>query len=180
MPVDSETMFHAAYVAFAFACMFFGALAYRQVLDNLDVKRLRFGEERSRFMGSTGVFACLGAAIVTVTIAQIVWAIPKPTVYWYALPLILGVQNLQMGLRFWFQRTTVTTHGILVRSALFQQHRAIPFEQILHIHVKHSWLVTTVFVLGSNPKPVVFRIFRMSWPALHHILQSSCRCPVDL
>lgn len=179
MNFDSTTMFHAVYVAFVFTCMFFGALAFRQVLDNMAIKAMRMGENRQYFLSAPGiVFVILGLTVST-GVGIIAWRVSQPTVYIYALPLILCAQCIQLGLRLYFQRTQVTTLGIVVRPLLLEKQRAIRFEDILHVYSKNMWLWTRITLYSNTPEPVVFRIFRFSWLGLRHILQVSCSCPVE-
>ncbi|MEN9795898.1 MAG: hypothetical protein RLZZ150_875, partial [Bacteroidota bacterium] len=113
--MDWTLFFHGAYVAFAFAVLLFGALAYRQVLDNLDMRRLKFGEERASYVSAPGILLAVGVALCTVLLMGVMYSKPHESIFLYALPLILLVQTTQMFLRVVFQRTRLTTQGILVR-----------------------------------------------------------------
>ena len=180
MNIDGTTMFHAAYVAFAFACMFFGALAFRQVLDNIAVKKMKMGENRMYVISAPGVFFVAFMFCVSFVVASYTWSIQEPTVYAYALPLILFAQTIQMLLRLYYQRTQVTTLGLIVRPSLFEKQRAVRFEEILHVHVHKELLWITITLYAGNPEPIVFRIFRFSWHSVQRVLQSACTCPVEL
>ena len=65
-----ETFIHAAYVAFVFAVVYIGALAFRQVVDDMEVKALKMGEDRDSFVDAAGAIALLAmwAAILIMVI----------------------------------------------------------------------------------------------------------------
>ena len=104
---DWTTLLHAGYVAFVFGVLFFGALAFRQVLDNLEVRRLSMGEDRDSFLDAAGGIASGAVLVLLVLLLIICYGILTPTVFVYAIPLVLGVQWLQITLRLVFQRTLV-------------------------------------------------------------------------
>jgi hypothetical protein len=176
--VDREILFHAIYVAFAFACLLFGALAFRQVLDNLEVRRLGMGEDREAYLSPAGSVALIGGVLVTVVVAAIAYRTEHPTVYAYALPLVFVVQNVQLGLRLWFQRMQVKTRGLVVRPVVLGQIRAVLFDEVSSITVVPSRLWTTITVTYAAAEVVHFRIFRISQAHVVAMLGNSCVCPV--
>lgn len=178
MSDEAQTLFHAIYVAFAFACLFFGALAFRQVLDNLEVKRLKLGEDRDAFIHAPGVVFVFCFFMLAVLVGIVCYTIAPPSIYIYAFPLILGVQSVQMAMRLVFQRTQIKTKGIVVRSVLFDNVETIQYEDIVIVELHHALIWTTVTVRLSRPEPVMFRIFRFSAPALHRLINGASGCPV--
>mgnify|MGYP000566000654 CR=1 FL=1 len=178
MSIDWTIWFHGAYVAFVFACLLFGALAYRQIIDNIEVRRLRLGEDRDSFVSAPGTFAALGACMLTLIIGGFLYANTKPTVWAYAFPLVLLVQNLQMVLRLLYQRTQAKTWGIVVRPVLRQGPIALPYESITRVIIKDERLWATVTMEAITSGPVSFRIFRFSVSALEQILRSNTAAPI--
>jgi len=174
---DWTTFFHAGYVAFVFGVLFFGALAFRQVLDNLDVRRLSMGEDRDSFVDAAGGIAA-GAILVFLLVLMIVWyGILRPSVYVYAIPLVLGVQWLQITLRLIFQRTLVRTRGLVVRSVLFDKVRAIPYADIVMVRFIKGKLWTDVRI-GLPNEEVGFRIFSFSADQLERLIQGATAAPI--
>ena len=177
MNIDVQTLYYSAYVAFVFAVLLFGALAFRQVLDDLELRRKRVGEDRRAFLDPIAVAVILAALILTLTIAFCVVQFHEPSVYWYALPLIVGAQSLQMAFRVWFQRLQVKTKGVVVRSVLFDRLKVTPFDELGDVELRYeSWWVNVT--LSTPSERVRFRIFRHSAPMLARMIHSSCGCDV--
>jgi hypothetical protein len=170
--------FHGGYVAFAFAVLLFGALAYRQVLDNLDLRRLKFGEERASYVSAPGILVSIGACIITVLLMGFLYSFPHESIFLYALPLILLVQNTQMFLRLVFQRTLLTTMGIVVRPALRIGLNALHYDRMITVSFRSERLWTAVTVLDSSNGPVTFRIFSFSVSPLQQILRTNSRAEI--
>ena len=85
-----ETFLHGGYVAFVFAVLFFGALAFRQVIDNLEVKRLKMGEDLDSYVDaviSTGLMRLERHARPHHCLLR---HHLRPSIYSYAFPLILS------------------------------------------------------------------------------------------
>lgn len=176
--MDNEIFFHACYVAFVFAFLFFGALAFRQVLDDIAVRRLRMGEDRDAFVNGPAVIIPVVLVLLATTAAVVCYDDPEPTVYLYALPLILGVQGIQMGFRLWFQRMQIKTRGIVVRSMLLERVRPISFDDIGGVTFVPvgPWVEVSFAVISGDD--VVFRIFRPSASTLERLLVTSCHVPI--
>lgn len=170
--------FHACYVAFAFSCLLFGALAFRQTLENLTVRRLKAGEDRRAFLSAPSVLVILGLLIVNAIVALICYQVEEPTVYAYALPLVILVQNVQLTLRTFFQRTVAKTKALVVRSTLLERVRVASYGEIIGITFAYDLLWVTVTIDVLPDERISFRIFRGSAPALARILLTSCVCPI--
>ena len=174
---DVRTLLHASYVAFVFGVLMFGALAFRQVIDNLEVKRLALGEDRESFVDATAgliVGLCWSAVIVG---AYAMYAFGPASVYAYAAPLIAGVQALQVTMRLYFQRTLLRTRGLIVRRVWLDRLRAIPFTDIVMIRLQRGRVWTEVRI-GLPREEIVFRIFSFNLPALERALQASSTAPI--
>lgn len=176
--MDWTLFFHGAYVAFAFAVLLFGALAYRQVLDNLDVRRMKFGEERASYVSAPGILVAVAVGMATVLMMGFLYSVPHESIFLYALPLILLVQTMQMFLRLIFQRTLLTTMGIIVRPALRAELRAMHYDRMITVSFRSERLWTAVTVLDSSDGPVTFRIFAFSVGPLQQILRTNSRAEI--
>ena len=174
---EFSTFLHAGYVAFAFGVLFFGALAFRQVLDDLSVKGLAMGEDLDGYLDAAGITVAGIAWIALVPAVVFCYGILSPSVYIYAIPLILAVHTLQITLRIIFQRTLVRTRGLVVRSVMFERVKAIAFDQIVMVRFVKGMLWTEVRV-GLPQEEVGFRIFSFSAQSLERTIQSATTAPV--
>lgn len=177
MMLDTVFLLYGGYVAFVFACIFFGALAYRQILDNLDVKRLKMGEDRDSFVdAAAGIIVAFCWAFVFV-VAVFAFFILEPSILTYALPMILAAQTMQFSLRILFQRTQVKTKGLVIRSVMLDQNVAAPFPEIIAVRfVKHRWWITIKVSLPFDE--YIFRIFSFSAEDLERMIAASCSAPI--
>jgi len=178
MSEEFTIFLHASYVAFVFACLLFGALAYRQVLENLTVRRLKAGEDRRAFLSATSVLVLVALLAVNALLAWLCFRVEEPTVYAYALPLVMLVQNAQLAMRTVFQRTVAKTKALIVRSVLLERVRVASYADIIAVEFHYSWLWVQVTLDVLPDERVTFRIFRGSAPALSRILLASCICPI--
>ncbi len=176
--MDWSLWLHGAYVAFAFSVLLFGALAYRQVLDNLDVRRLRFGEDRATYVSAPGILIASGVTMACVLLMGLMYSIPHESIFLYALPLIFLVQNVQMFLRLVFQRTRVTTHGIIVRPVLRNGLASLHYDRMITVSFRSERVWTAVTVLDPTNGPVTFRIFTFSVSPLERILRANTRAEI--
>lgn len=178
MTPEIETLFHASYVAFVFGVLLFGALAFRQILDNIELRRLRAGEDRETFLSAPALTVMLCLVGLNIVVTAMVIRFAEPSIYAYALPMILGVQNLQLLLRVHFQRNVAKTQAFIVRSLLFERVRIAPYGEVIGVTFDYGrwWVRVTLDVLPDER--ITFRIFRRSAPTLARILQGSCICPI--
>ena len=174
---DWTTFLHAGYVAFVFGVLFFGALAFRQVLDNLEVRRLSMGEDRDSFLDAAGAIVSGAVLVLLVLLLIICYGMLRPTVFVYAIPLVLGVQWLQITLRLILQRTLVRTRGLVIRSVLFDRVAAVPFTEIVMVRFVKGRLWTDVRI-GLPNEEIGFRIFSFSADQLQRLIQSGTTAPV--
>jgi hypothetical protein len=177
MMPDSVSLLYGGYVAFVFACIFFGALAYRQILDNLDVKRLKMGEDRDSFVDAAAGITVAGLWVFVGSVAVIAFYILKPSIVTYALPMILAAQTMQFSLRILFQRTQVKTKGLVIRAVMLDQNVAAPFQEIIAVRlVEHRWWITVKVSLPLDEYS--FRIFSFSADDLVRMIAASCSAPI--
>ncbi|MBU3741321.1 MAG: hypothetical protein FGM24_03435 [Candidatus Kapabacteria bacterium] len=178
MSESTRIFFHAAYVAFAFGCLLFGALAYRQLLENMAVRRVKAGEDRRHFTSAPATWILIALLAFNGIVAMLCYNVDEPSIYMYALPLVLLVQNIQIALRIRFQRTVAKTKGIVVRSTLLERVRVAWYGEVIDIKFAYEplWVKVTLDVLPEER--ITFRIFRGSAPALAQILQAACVSPI--
>lgn len=173
MKIDIQTLSYSAYVAFVFSVLFLGSLAFRQILDELAVQRLGMGEDREAYLDPLASMVVLAAFLLTMGIAAMVFCLAEPSIYIYALPLILGAQVLQMALRVRFQRSQVKTRGLVLRSVLFERVRSVAFDVIGDVEFRYHRIWIDV-ALATPDERLRFRIFRASAPALARLFRTSC------
>lgn len=171
------TFLHGGYVAFVFGVLFFGALAFRQVLDNLAVQRLQMGEDLDSYLDASVAIGLLATWSSLILLVIVFYGILPATIYLYALPLILIVQCLQITLRTYFQRTLVKTRGIVVRSILFDAVKTANFDDIVVVRFVPGSLFVKV-IIGLQNEEIGFRIFSFSAESLEHLLGRSTRAPI--
>lgn len=172
-----EIFFHSAYVAFVFSVLYFGALIYRQIIDRMEVRKLQMGEDRDAYIDAVPAgLVCLGI-VVLVPLGILCYGVFTPSIYTYALPLVVGIQCVQLGLRTLFQRTLIKTRGLVVRSVLFDRVKAIPFADIIAVRLtsRTGWVDVRVSLPTAE---IGFRIFSFSAKALEQQLQRACGAPV--
>lgn len=150
---------HGAYVAFAFGVLLFGALAFRQVLDNLELRRRLSGEDLMLLYSAPGVLLSLAGIGATGIVGLICYNIEPPTVFRYALPLVGGVQMTQIMLRLHFQRTRLRTLALVVRPIVRPGPIVIPYAEMTGVDLISNMLWTTVRVTHGQGEAVAFRIF---------------------
>ncbi len=178
-PYDGWTVFqHGAYVAFAFSVLLFGALAFRQVLDDLELRRRRCGEDLLLLISAPGMLLSLLGVTATVLAGLYCYQTEPPTVFRYALPLVGGVQMTQIILRLYFQRTRLRTQSIVIRPIVRQGPIVIPYSDITGVEIRDARIWITVLVSHSQGEAVAFRIFPFRKAALESRLRQSTSVPI--
>lgn len=169
---DAWTVFqHGAYVAFAFSVLLFGALAFRQVLDDIELRRRRCGEDLLLLISAPGTLLALLGVAITIVVGLYCYQTEPPTVFRYALPLVGGVQMTQIILRLFFQRTRLRTQSIVIRPIVRQGPIVIPYSDITSVEISNARLWVSVQVSHSKGEPAAFRIF----PFRRAVLESRLR-----
>ncbi len=157
---DHWTVFqHGAYVAFAFSVLLFGALAFRQVLDDLELRRRRSGEDLLLLYSAPGILLSLLGLLVTAGIGIVCYNAQPPTVFRYALPLVGGVQMLQILLRLRFQRTRLRTQSIVVRPLVRPGPIVVLYDELTDVEFRRARFWVTIQLTHGQGQRVAFRIF---------------------
>lgn len=139
---------------------------------------MKMGEDRSAFLdphyvvGLTLAFLLCGVACGAILIFA------EPSVPAYALPMIAATQLVQISMRAWFQRTKVTTSGIIMRGVLWEKQRAVRFVDLDAVIMRPDHVATTVTLLSSGTEPVTFRIFRFSVPHFERMVRHASPCEI--
>lgn len=168
---------HALYVGFVFAVLQGGALLFRLFIDRREIRLLEMGEDRQSYVD--GAVACLlvCCTLALIPIFLLCFSTNNPTIYIYALPIVLTIQLVQLGFRLYFQRTLVKTKGILVQSMLRRSVGVAPFRDIVVVRFIHAGVWVNVRLSLPNNE-VVFRIFSFSAPSLELLLSTASKAPV--
>jgi len=157
---DHWTVFqHGAYVAFAFSVLLFGALAFRQVLDDLELRRRRSGEDLLLLYSAPGILLLLLGVVATIGVGVVCYGTQPPTVFRHALPLVGGVQITQIFLRLHFQRTRLRTQAIVIRPLVRPGPVVVPYGEITGVELRSARFWTTVQLTYGQGQRAGFRIF---------------------
>lgn len=168
--VDLTLLPYGAYVAFAFSCILFGGLAYRQVIDGLDLRKSMSGEDLESYISASGVVYASAAAALVVLIGWLAYTSPKPSIWLYALPLIGLAQLVQLCMRLYFQRMRIRTRAVVVRYVLRSGARVLLYEHIRDVEFDRRVLWTEVKITTVHGEETTFRIFRGSEGSLRRRL----------
>ncbi|MBL7974685.1 MAG: hypothetical protein JNJ85_07215 [Candidatus Kapabacteria bacterium] len=168
------------YVAFVYAVLAFGALAYRQIIDNQYIKTISLGEERY-LLFDPRVFVVISVLFLFFSIFVAIIISTKDVYYadvhntvpgliYFVIPAVCIVSAVQLYLRAYWQRTSVRTGGIIIRRMLTEDVADIPFEDITKIHVQREslWCV----VLFYTDSVDVFAMCRVSGKGLDKLLNT--------
>ena len=119
MPGNSQFIVSAIYVTFVYACMGFGALYYRTVVDRLAQRSVQLGEELKLLfdprafvgIGCLAFFFCIFVVILVLktdlTYEEVNHA--APGLVFFVVPMILVVNMIQVYRRARWQRTSLRT-----------------------------------------------------------------------
>lgn len=146
----------------------FGGLAYRQIHDNMELRRSGTGEDLVLYCSARAAVYLIMGAILIVPMALLCYGDGTPTVFRYALPLVMCAQLTQIALRLRFQRLRIRTRAIVVNRLFRAGFVVIPYEQLHTIHLKRTLIWTTLTIHFNGDQVQTFRIFRLSEGALLH------------
>jgi hypothetical protein len=168
--VDLSLLPYGAYVAFAFSCILFGGLAYRQVIDMLDLRSSKTGEDLEFFVSASGVVYALIGMLGLICVAWMAFSSGSPSIWLYALPLVGLAQLVQLCLRLYYQRMRVRTRAIVIRYVLRSGMRVIDYDSIQDVVFTRRALWTDIRITTMHGEPASFRIFRFSEQSLQRRL----------
>ncbi|MFN4986443.1 MAG: hypothetical protein ACK5BQ_06310 [Ignavibacteria bacterium] len=160
--MDLSLLPYGAYVAFAFSCILFGGLAYRQVIDMLELRSSKTGEDLDFFMSASGVVYALMATLVLIGVAWMAYSSGTPSIWLYALPLIGLAQLVQLSMRLYFQRMRLRTRAIVIRYVLRSGMNVIEYDSIQDVEFVRRTMWTEIRIGTMHGEHVAFRIFRFS------------------
>ncbi|MFN4769473.1 MAG: hypothetical protein ACK5JL_05500 [Candidatus Kapaibacterium sp.] len=143
MPTPFQFFVSAAYVTFTYACIGFGALYYRTIVDRLRVREVRIGEELFSFIDPRMYFG-LGCLAFFFSIFVLLLVLQTdvyheevnraaPGLVFFVIPQVLVVNMIQLVIRARGQRTLVCTGGVLIRRMLTEKMYAVSFDAILPV-----------------------------------------------
>lgn len=163
---------YGAYVAFAFACIMFGGLAYRQIIDTLELRAEQTGEDLDLCISAPGVLLLAAGGLLLIPVSWLCYGTESPTIWKYALPLVGLVQLFQLSLRLYFQRLRLRTRAIVIRYVLRASSAIVRFEEIERIVTQRNMLWSTITIYHTNNKATSFRIFPLSEPMILQRIQA--------
>lgn len=141
MATPFQFIVSALYVTFAYACIGFGALYFRTVVDRLRVKEIRLGEELFSFIdprvffgiGCLVFFFCIFVLLLTYQVDVYHEEVNRaaPGLVFFVIPPVLIVNMIQLYLRARGQQTLVCTRGILIRRMLTEKLYTVSFENAI-------------------------------------------------
>lgn len=133
----------ALYVTFTYACIGFGALYFRTVVDRLRVREIRIGEELFSFIdprvyfgiGCLVFFFCIFVALLTYQVDLYHEEVNRaaPGLVFFVIPQVLVVNMIQLYLRARGQRTQVCTRGILIRRMLSERLYTVSYDSAVPV-----------------------------------------------
>jgi len=191
MSIFWQYVISGLYVGFVYAILAFGALAYRQIIDTMNLKEIKLGEERyllfdPRVFISVGVlflFFCIFVAIILNT--QDVYytdiSNTSPGLIYFALPAVFAVSAVQLYLRAFWQRTSVRTQGILVRRMLTEQFFPVAFYDIGKVQIQQESLWSVVVILNIHEEVLcTCRVSGIGLEKLLNTLEGNSQCTIEI
>jgi hypothetical protein len=151
---DPIIFFHALYVGFTYALLAFGAMYYRQILDNLDTKKVRLGEDLFTFIDPASI-AFIIVLCGLFCIFAFIALTREPRTLFYVIPIAFLINIIQLIFRTQRQRGKVKTEGILIRYMLFiSGNAAIRYEDLVCVEVIRElfWFKIIFFTDETEPK----------------------------
>ncbi|MFM8437612.1 MAG: hypothetical protein ACKOAX_03970 [Candidatus Kapaibacterium sp.] len=152
MATPAQFIVSALYVTFTYACIGFGALYFRTVVDRLRVREIRIGEELFSFIdprvyfgiGCLAFFFCIFVLLLTYQVDLYHEEVNRaaPGLVFFVIPQVLVVNMIQLYLRARGQRTQICTRGILIRRMLSERLYAVPFQSavpVLRVEREFWW-----------------------------------------
>lgn len=161
------TMFlHALWVGFTYACIAFGALAYRQVSDNLMHKEIRLGEVRKELFDNR-VILSLSLMILAIIVCAYIATRTKPNptspvdLLKYVVPIAITINVVQVYLRAKWQRISIRTQGIVIKYLFNERADILPFNEIIYTAIEYHQLGATIECIShQNQSPVHMHLTR--------------------
>ena len=151
MPTLADFILNAMYVTFCTACIGFGALFFRKMVDDLELKQVQMGEELyllfdpKAFVG-IGIFVfffCIFVFILSMKedLTHEGTNMSAPGLVLLVVPMVLVVNMIQLYFRAKWQRLSVRTSGILIRRMLSEKMIQLRFSsQPMLVRVEREFL----------------------------------------
>ena len=191
MITTQEFYFHAAYVTFVYACIGIGALVYRTIVDHLNVKDVRLGEELYLLydprafigIGCLAFFFCIFVFILQLKTDLMHEEVDRtaPGLIFAVIPMVLVVNMAQVFFRAKWQRLSVRTGGILIRRMLSERFFAIPFDEhlaVVQVQRESLWF-KLVFFNDEGELVGSCNLSAKSMLRLTSSIQRACDCIID-
>lgn len=162
MMFDPVVLYHALYVAFVYSLLAFGATFYRKVIDELEVRQVRLGEDMFFAYDPMNAILLAGFFAALLLFTAIALFVVQPEVLFYVIPLALMINIIQIAWRAHSQRMIVRTLGVVGRSVFADKYRAVPYAamQMVEIKDKGVWSELVVWYLPDDSRPHTVATFR--------------------
>jgi len=127
---DFTVFLYSTYVAFAYSCLAFGALAFRQISDTLLTKEFSTGEELFSISNPTSTYLIVVYCFLFTIFAIASLVQTEPIMVLYVASLAFCVNIVQVVIRGRYQRHTIHSHGIIFRYIYFGEVFFIQFSKV--------------------------------------------------
>lgn len=127
---DFTVFLYSTYVAFAYSCLAFGALAFRQISDTLLCKEFSSGEELFSVLNPTSTYLIVVYCVLFTIFAIASLVQTEPIMVLYVAALAFCVNIVQVVIRGRYQRHSIHSYGIIFRYIYFGEVFFIEFPKV--------------------------------------------------
>ncbi len=151
---DGTLFLYALYVGFVYSALAFGALWFRQFVDDAAAKEIRLGEDIHMTRNPAGALLTGGFFLFFCIFAAVALLAPAPGMITYVIPIACGINVVQISLRTLWQTIDFRTEGILIRFLLKDKPVGIRYDDLVKIEIRRfgSWYTVSFFEFPFEPK----------------------------
>jgi Co/Zn/Cd efflux system component len=156
---DFTVFLYSSYVAFAYSCLAYGALAFRQVSDSIDDKEFSSGEEFFSILNPTSTYLIIVYCILFIIFAIASLLQSEPIMVLYVASLAFCVNISQVVIRGRYQRHSIHRNGIIFRYIYFGENFFVEFSKIEKVRFSSElFWISVQFTIKNNDKIYVSKI----------------------
>lgn len=161
---DVEILYHALYVSMVYAGIAFGGVYYRQLVDDLQMKKMPFGELLFEVVDPWYVSATVGWCIVTLATIPIALFASEARIILYVVPLSFVINAIQFWYRSMRQRNRFYTNIVVARQFFSPRMAVVRVDQILSMELikEFAWYECRCTFEGNGPHGVRTETIRFS------------------
>lgn len=151
---DRTLFLYALYVGFVYSTLAFGALWFRQYVDDVAAKEIRLGEDMYITRNPFGLLLGGGFFLFFCIFALAALLTPAAGVITYVIPIACAINVVQLSLRTFWQTIDIRTEGILIRFLLKDKPVGIRYDDLIKIEISEfgSWYRVSFFEFPFEPK----------------------------